>query len=271
MWGQKTPDRESRYDALVVRNEERNTQIAQFVCQVVSGEIEIEQIEHGGPGIVFVRQIEHAKILAEIVSIHLGLDVPHVTSEMSKEEREALVERMRARDPAVPVVVACMVWSTGIDIPTIEWVMWAGEGQAPIFLKQGGGRATRQADDKEGFVILDVQSFGPGTEGYQEQARKRLEHYRAGGFCVIDESGRGASALAACDEEPDVRKTAQLYAILSGEKSAAPPNACDVDTVSDTGDDTKRSAEEPGPVWTVITWMVIIFFAGLFLLALMKS
>jgi len=270
VWGQKTPEQESKYDALVVRNEERNIQIAKFVCQVVSGEIEIEQIEHGGPGIVFVRKIEHAKILAEIVSMHLGVSVPHVTSEMPKEDREALVARMKARDPQVPVAVACMVWSTGIDIPAIEWVMWAGEGQAPIFLKQGGGRATRQDEDKEGFVILDVQSFGPGTEGYQEQAKRRLNHYRAGGFTVIDESGRGVGTSAQSSDEPDVRKTAQLYAILSGEKSAAPPKACDIDSVSNTGDDTNR-ADEPGPVWDVITWIVIIIFAGLFLSALMRS
>lgn len=175
-------DEKTRYDRIIVEDSYRSDAIGQFVRSVVRKERAFKGIDHGGPGLVFCRLQDHASRLAQAVGRALDCRVPVVTSRMSKADRDKLVARMRARDPDLPVVVACMVWSTGIDIPPLEWVLWAGEGQAPIWLKQASGRGTRLDNDKSGFVVFDWQTVGPETEVYQEQAARRAQHYEDGGF-----------------------------------------------------------------------------------------
>jgi superfamily II DNA or RNA helicase len=175
-------EEKNRYDRVIVEDPYRSDAIGRFVKSVVRKERAFEGIVHGAPGIVFCRLQAHAERLATAISWELERPVPVVTSRMRKNHRDDLVDRMKARDPELPVVVACMVWSTGIDIPPLEWTLWAGEGQAPIWLKQAGGRGTRLEPDKLGFVIFDWQTVGPETEVYQEQAAKRQQHYQDGGF-----------------------------------------------------------------------------------------
>jgi len=264
--------RGSKYDALVVCNEERNVEICELVGQIVRQELEIEGIEFGFPGIVFVRKKAHARILAEILSDILDTEIPHVTSDTPKAERDGFVARMKLRDPELPAVVACQVWSTGIDIPPLEWVVWAGEGQAPAGLKQSGGRATRLEGDKSGYVILDIQSTGPGTEAYQEQGRKRLQHYRDGGFNIAD-TLHPNGANSADSAEPDVVKTQQLFEIISGAKSAAPPNACDIDMPPSRVDDSsvKRAEQELSLADHVFAVVFLVMIVGSFVAAYVLS
>lgn len=193
----------TRYDRVIVEDSYRSDAIGRFVGSVVRKEQAFEGIDHGSPGIVFARLQDHAARLAEAVSMDLGCHVPVVTSRMSKKDRDVLVARMKARDPELPVIVACMVWSTGIDIPPLEWVLWAGEGQAPIWLKQGSGRATRLDDAKSGYVLFDWQTIGPDTEVYQEQAATRMQHYQDGGFTAAPKP-RAKAATKDTDAEVEL-------------------------------------------------------------------
>jgi hypothetical protein len=204
--------------------------------------------------------------LAEILSDVLDLDVPDVTSDTPKPERDALIGRMKRRDPELPAVVACQVWSTGIDIPALEWIVWAGEGQAPAGLKQSGGRLTRLEGEKSGYVIFDIQTGGPGTEAYQEQGRQRLAHYAEGGFAIGSVLGTGSNGRESA--EPDVARTVQLFEILSGAKSAAPPSGCDIDRAQAHVDDSAvQTQEELGLGWNIAAFVTLFLLIAVFVAA----
>lgn len=196
--------RQTRYDLEIVNNSDRNNAIAQFV-------LEGDQLSKLSPGIIFVRRKAHAKKLAETLAARLSLVVPAVTSDTPKTERKKLAERLRERDPDVPVVVACLVWATGIDIPPLAWVLWAGAGQAPIALKQAFGRGTRLAEGKDGFLFIDWADCGRCSDNHQEQAHLRQGHY--------SESNIGQVAASAKDRNRD-RETADadlLRRLFDGE------------------------------------------------------
>lgn len=239
-----TKTTKTRYDRMIVEDSARSAAIGEFVRSVVRKEIRYAGVEHGLPGIVFVRLQAHAEILAKAVGAALGQDVPAVTSEMPRKVRDVLLERMRSRDSELPVVVASMVWSTGIDVPALEWTLWAGEGQAPIWLKQSGGRSTRLAEGKEGYILFDWQTVGPGAEAYQAQAQTRLLHYQEGGFSVALES----PMLADEDEEVEL-----LNELLARPNLGSPVRlAAKVDSVPPTPhidlDEMVRHVLKPHPM-----------------------
>lgn len=168
----------------ITRNSDRNNFISDYIADLTKGKIDLPDCEHVSPGLVFVKHKEHARLLAQYLERRLKIEVPYVTSDIDKEVRDQYADRLRARDDTLPVIVSTMVWSTGINIPSLAWVAWAGAGQAPIALKQSAGRGSRKAEGKSGFVLLDFQDIG--KPNLEDQARRRMHHYADEGFEIED-------------------------------------------------------------------------------------
>lgn len=163
------------YDELVVNNAARNAAISEFVVKIA--------LQRAGPGIIFTRYRRHARTLAECLR-RVGVEAPVVTAEVPRPQRELLAKGMR--EHGTPrVAVSTSVWSTGLDIPGLAWVLLTGAGSAPVGLLQASGRATRSAEGKHGFTVYDVADvFGGAT--LSVQAASRGEHHQAAGFVVED-------------------------------------------------------------------------------------
>lgn len=110
--------------------------------------------QEGGPGVIFVRHVAMAKRLATELAGEIGQAVPCVTGEMSVGERKRVADGLRSS--AICAAVATSAWYTGVDIPGLRWIVLATGGKAPIGLQQAIGRATRLADGKDGFSVIDV-------------------------------------------------------------------------------------------------------------------
>ena len=181
----------SVYDRRIVFNKQRSRQIAMFAAGLLRrGE---------RPGIIFVRSQAHGQELVEALHTELGRDVPLVSSQMTERRRAALADqRRRQAGGDEQLVVSLPVWTTGLDIPGLQWVLLAAEGSAPVGLKQAAGRATRRADGKPGFKIYDWQTVGEDLARYQEHAAKRQAHFEEAGFKVA-----GASEAPAPDPQSE--------------------------------------------------------------------
>lgn len=167
----------TRYEELIVLNDRRNAAIAAFVLELLArGE---------RPGIVFARRQKHATRLAAALRDR-GVSAPVVTALTPMGERNALLTAMRAG--SLRVVVACPVWSTGIDIPELSWVLLTGSGSAPVGLNQASGRATRTAPGKLAFTVYDLCDVGLDAGGsfLTRHAERRWVGHRAAGFVRED-------------------------------------------------------------------------------------
>lgn len=206
----------SRYDHVIVEDPYRLDAIGSFVEDLVRKKDE-------QPGLVFVRKKYHAALLSRAIGLRLGVEVPAVTSDTPKPERARLVREMGAR--RLPVAVCTDVWSTGIDIPRLCWVLLAGAGQAPAGLKQRAGRGTRLHDEKDGYVVYNWEDTGADTESFREQSRQRMEHLRQGGFNVSS----GTPSVGATEQvEPGDRETnadVQALGELLAQPAARKPDA----------------------------------------------
>jgi RecG-like helicase len=199
---------ESAYVTDFVGNRYRTKALAKnVVSRVCTGDF---------PGIVFVRWASHGEELAEEIGRQFNnrVEVPLVTAKMPRKERATLINRLSARDETLPVVVATSVWSTGIDIATVRWVMRAGGGQAAIGQIQEAGRGSRMGDEsKEGCVIIDVVEPGQRWEGHRQtrdalwQQRGYLQMEDRGGLLNSDQQDSALTQilLAGCkDVMPDI-------------------------------------------------------------------
>lgn len=133
--------------------------VAEFVVNLVkSGRV---------PGIVFARTKARAKALASEIGAGLGRRIAVVTSEMGKSERAVLADIMRSDPSREPAVVATAAWSTGVDIPGLQWVAFADRGQAPIGTTQAAGRAARVAKGKGGYEVFEFcEESAPARSGH---------------------------------------------------------------------------------------------------------
>lgn len=197
----------TNYDAVIVEDPYRLEAIGAFVEDLVRN-------KDDQPGLIFVRKKYHAALLARELTKRLGVEVPAVTSDTPKKERDRLIAEMAAR--RLPAAVCTDVWSTGIDIPRLAWVLLAGAGQAPAGLKQRCGRGTRLHDEKPGYVIYNWEDVGPDTEAYQEQSAQRLEHLEDGGFNVDGPAPAPQVQLEGTD--PDVAALSELLTQRTAER-----------------------------------------------------
>jgi superfamily II DNA or RNA helicase len=186
------------YKRHIVNNDERTQFIIDAVCQRVVGNCL--------PGIIFVKEKLHGAIthraLTECLSLghrHNMTQVAYVTADVPKKQRQQLAEDMRNGE--LQVAVATSVWATGLDIPNLRWVMWAGGGQAPIGFLQARGRGSRIAGGKDDFELIIIED--KGLPNHEVQSRKRLEHLRKAGMISDEEFLQSLEALPPSEPEDD--------------------------------------------------------------------
>ena len=161
--------KESSYRREIVQNRERNDRVIRGVLERLGDE--------RVPGIVFVKWLEHGETLKSLLE-SAGVDnVPLVHGQWSATKRNDLAAKIRQGE-GPRVVVATMAWSTGVNIPCLRWVLWAGGGRAPIQLVQASGRGSRISDGKQSFEIIDIEDSGKRGE----DLKKRQENMKEAGY-----------------------------------------------------------------------------------------
>jgi superfamily II DNA or RNA helicase len=130
------------------------------------------------PGLVFSPTYVEGEELSQELSQELGIQVPFVSGKMTKGERSKITEAMRSSPGGCPVAVATAVWTAGLNIPGLRWVI-PMEGQAPIRLLQTSGRSMRPKPGGETYEIIDI--VDTGASNGTEHAAKRSAHYGEAG------------------------------------------------------------------------------------------
>ena len=142
------------------------------------------------PCLVFVKDIDHGRTLAKLVS-RAGIACDFVWGSNSSEERKASIKRLIRGDHEA--LIASVIFNEGVDIPELRSVVIASGGKSTIAALQRIGRGMRVKKDATGNVVKDefeVYDFqDEGDRWLQRHTRARVAAYMREGFETIVEGG----------------------------------------------------------------------------------
>ena len=106
--------------------------------------------------LIMIDRIEHGEELFGILESQCkNKQVYFIRGEVAVEEREKVKQVMEAGNNVVCVAIS-KIFSTGINIKNLHYIVFAGGGKAKVKIIQSIGRGLRLHKDKQGVIIIDI-------------------------------------------------------------------------------------------------------------------
>jgi superfamily II DNA or RNA helicase len=132
------------------------------------------------PGIVFVRQVEHARDIARRAE-KLGFNVVWVDGTKNLSQRKNAIEALNTSK--IDFIVSTKVFVEGINAPEIRSVINGAGGKSVSETLQQVGRGTRKPEGKMTCDVYDIADTGFWT--LQNHYNQRVEAYLREGYEVL--------------------------------------------------------------------------------------
>jgi superfamily II DNA or RNA helicase len=123
--------------------------------------------------LIMVDRIAHGEELLRVLSEQTAKQVYFVHGDVEVEEREKIRELMETSDNVVCVAIS-KIFSTGINIKNLHYIVFAAIGKAKIKIIQSIGRSLRLHTNKKQAVIFDI---GDCLKYGNTHLEERLELY----------------------------------------------------------------------------------------------
>ena len=125
--------------------------------------------------LVLVDLIDHGQaIYDKITTSSTTKEVYFIRGEVEVEERKR-VQTLMETQTNVCVIAISKIFSTGINIKNLHYLIFAGGGKAKVKIVQSIGRGLRLHEDKKELIIIDIaDKLKYGMQHYQK--RKKLYH-----------------------------------------------------------------------------------------------
>ena len=128
----------------LVKNNFRNNLLTKFSCGTNKNTL------------ILVDFIEHGEILFNKLSETCNnKQVFFIRGEVEVDEREKVRKLMEEHDNVVVVAIS-KIFSTGINIKNLHYIIFAGGGKAKVKILQSIGRGLRLHKDKDKLIIVDI-------------------------------------------------------------------------------------------------------------------
>jgi len=106
--------------------------------------------------LILIDYIEHGLILEALFnSVLTNKRVYFIRGEVEVEEREKIKKAMEEADNVVVIAIS-KIFSTGINIKNLHYIVFAGGGKSKIKILQSIGRGLRLHKDKDKLIIVDI-------------------------------------------------------------------------------------------------------------------
>ena len=125
--------------------------------------------------LIMVDYIEHGEELYGILRSNCkNKQVFFIRGEVAVDEREK-VKKLMEKSTDVVCIAISKIFSTGINIKNLHYIVFAGGGKAKVKIIQSIGRGLRLHKDKKGVIIIDIADMlNYGLKHYT----KRLSLYK---------------------------------------------------------------------------------------------
>ena len=107
-------------------------------------------------GLILVDYIEHGELLLEALQATCkNKDVYFIQGSVDTEQRKDIQDYMEAQKNVVVIAIS-KIFSTGINIKNLHYIIFGGGGKAKIKIVQSIGRGLRLHIDKQELIIFDI-------------------------------------------------------------------------------------------------------------------
>lgn len=135
--------------------------------------------------LILFKNINYGKQIFDILnSMSLGRNIHYIAGSTDSEIREEV--RKIANDDKNGIIVASIgVFSTGVNIPSIDCVLFAQSIKSKIKVLQSIGRALRKTKEKNNALIIDIVdnlTYRKKKNYFLKHAVERMEIYESEGF-----------------------------------------------------------------------------------------
>lgn len=153
------------------KSEERNSLIARLAT---------EQIEMGKKVLILCKRVAHYKHLSErIKSPTVEFD-----SDMSREDRQKLLQELKTNPDSYDCILGTFhLLSTGVDIPSLDTLIIAGDLKSDVLAEQSAGRILRLFEGKGTPLIIDIHDVGNGI--FKRQGKDRYKFYKLNNWEIV--------------------------------------------------------------------------------------
>lgn len=125
--------------------------------------------------LIMVDYIEHGEELYGILSSACkDKQIFFIRGDVEVEERERVKKMMEQQNNVVCIAIS-KIFSTGINIKNLHYIVFAGGGKAKVKIIQSIGRGLRLHKDKKGVIIIDIADM---LHYCQKHYEKRLKLYK---------------------------------------------------------------------------------------------
>lgn len=129
--------------------------------------------------LLLVDRIEHGLMLEQELKRSLkSKQVYFIRGEVEVEQRDKIRKMMETRHDIVCVAIS-KIFSTGINIKNLHYIMFCSGGKAKVKIVQSIGRGLRKHDSKDKLIIIDIADqlhYG------KQHMNKRLKLYDSENF-----------------------------------------------------------------------------------------
>jgi superfamily II DNA or RNA helicase len=120
--------------------------------------------------LILVNRIEHGDNLYETLQIE-GKETFFVHGGVSVDDRLKIIEKMEAQDNVICIAMSS-IFSTGINIKNLHYVVFAAGGKSFVRIIQSIGRGLRLHESKEKFVLFDIYDNFKFSMEHVEERKK---------------------------------------------------------------------------------------------------
>ena len=107
-------------------------------------------------GLILVDYIEHGELLLEALqAICKRKDVYFIQGSVDTDHRKEIQDYMEAQKNVIVIAIS-KIFSTGINIKNLHYIVFGGGGKAKIKIVQSIGRGLRLHIDKKELIIFDI-------------------------------------------------------------------------------------------------------------------
>lgn len=132
--------------------------------------------------LIMVDFIKHGERLYDVISTDSNKEVYFIQGSVTTDIREDIRKKMEFKNNVVCIAIS-KIFSTGIDIKNLHYILFAGGGKAKIKILQSIGRGLRLHKDKKILQIVDLHdqlhySIDHGSKRIQFYEQEKIPYQR---------------------------------------------------------------------------------------------